>query len=155
MNKKLVISFLCTLIIILAVYLYLSPQNINKSYNAFIFSKNTDFTIKSVIKLNGTQHKRILSTNIINATITVDDYSYAIIFKQNHSGNYLGYIPENSKLLESSNIIGSIKLSHDLKQVWINSDDLNNKYKDIYYSTAPANNLSEAESIYKKLVISN
>lgn len=155
MNKKLTISFLCILIAILAVYLYSSPQNINKNYNAFIFSKNTDFTIKSVIKLNGTQHKRILSTNIIDATITVDDYSYAIIFKQNHSGNYLGYISENTDLLESSTIIGSIKLSPDLEEVWIDSDDLNNKYKDIYYSTAPANNLLEAQSIYKKLVISN
>lgn len=155
MNKKIVISFLCTLIISLAAYLYFSPQNIDRTYNAFIFSENTGFTIKSAIELKGTQHKRILSTNKIEASIKVDDYSYTIVFKQNHNGDYLGYIPQNTNLLESDKIIGSIKLSNDLRQIWINSDDLNSKYKDIYYAIAPANNLSEAELIYKKLVITN
>lgn len=155
MNKKLFISLLCVLIISSVCYLYFSPKIINKSYDALICSKNTDFSVKSIIKLEGVLNKRILSSNTIKANITVDDYSYQVIFKQASHGDYLGYIAKETQSNEFDKLIGSIMLSKNMTEVWVNVDDLNNRYKDIYYVIAPANNRLEAESILEKLVSNN
>lgn len=155
MNKKLFISLLCALIISSVSYLYFSPQSINKSYDAFIYSDNTDFTVKSIIEIEGFLNKKILSSNTIEANVNVDDYSYQVILKQTSDDNYLGYIPNETESNEFDKLIGSIMLSKNMTQVWINLDDLNNRYKDIYYAIAPANNRLEAELILEKLVSNN
>jgi hypothetical protein len=152
MNKKLIFSLLFFVFFSLCCYIYLTPKDIYRSYDALICSENTDLAVKSKISITGILHKKIINSDNIEAFISVDEYTYQVTLEQTPSEDYLGYISVENPSSISDILVGSIKISKDLSQVWINADDLNNKYRDIYYAIAPANSKSEAEELLNKLI---
>ncbi|SHI01651.1 hypothetical protein [Clostridium grantii] len=152
MNKKVILSLLFIVFFSLCCYIYLTPKDIYRSYDALILSENTDLEVKSKISITGILYKKIINSDSIEAFISVDEYTYQVVLNQTSTKDYLGYISIDSSFNSSDNLVGSIKISKDLSQVWINADDLNDKYKDIYYAIAPANSKIEAEELLKKLV---
>ncbi|WP_461205236.1 hypothetical protein [Clostridium sp. DL1XJH146] len=147
MKKKIIIStLLIFLIALFGTYIYMTPVDINKSYTGVIYSNNKDTTKNVKIDFNGTLRKNPFSSDIIVSEVNFDDLTYQVEFTQNSSKEYVGYLSIDTK--EKYNILGSIVLSKDLEEIFISSDDVNSKYKDIYYVVSPIENKEKVEKVF-------
>ena len=124
-------------------------------FSSTIYSNESDFEKQTNVIVKGKLYKNLFSKDEFIGEMTTDDnLTFEIILKE-FEGRYFGLIT-NENNNGYLNTIGSINVSRSLDKVWIQLNEINERYNLLEgYISGPANNRIEAIEIARKILKGN
>ena len=153
--KKRITAIICILIVT-ALYLVLDYQRarpIELNYSSTIYSTENMFEKPTIISIRGNQYKSLFRSDILIGKVTVDgDLKYEIKLKR-EDNRYFEILTNINHEHHSTISRGSIMVSTDFHRVWLQLDDINEKYNLVDgYVSGPAKNIEEAKVVARSIV---
>jgi hypothetical protein len=147
-----ILGCIAILIIIYFIIDYHQPKGIDLKYNGVIYSNETEFEKQTIVLIKGELYKNLFGNDIFIGVLTTDqDLKYEINLKELDK-KYFGLLTskDNYGFLNS---IGSVMTSSNFDKVWIQLDEINEKY-DITegYISGPASTIEEANNIASRIL---
>ncbi|MCR8656235.1 hypothetical protein [Paenibacillus endoradicis] len=147
MKKKWIVSGIIVIALIYVLYGYHRPQYVELSFNSVIFSLDSDFEKSIEVSMKGELYKSLVGNGMFRGELSAEeDLKYNV--KLTEEGNlFEGFI-----IVKDSNkntiIIGTVNVSPKLDKIWIQLDDVNERYSLTEgYIAGPASNVSKAKQI--------
>lgn len=131
-------------------YFYL-PDPLEKEYSSIIYSPDSGFERKTTVQLSGTKYQSLFGRDYFTGRLTVDnDLNYEIRLEWSER-YYFGTIADfdAAGLLHTS---GSVMSSDRFEKVWIQLNDINQRYNLTGYVSGPADNLMEGNEVAKQIL---
>ncbi|MCK8489978.1 hypothetical protein M0651_22660 [Paenibacillus sp. MBLB2552] len=155
MKKKVIITISC-FIIFVAIYLiydYHRPQHIEVKLKGTIYSIESKFEKQTSISIIGEHYRVLFGKDILLGKMIVDDdlvYHIKLRREDNKYFELLTKIDDEDHVIKS---IGSIMTSIEFDKVWLQLDDINEKYNLIEgYVSGPAKNMEEGNGIATSII---
>lgn len=129
------------------------PQHVETTFNSVIYSIDSRFEKQTTVTFKGTLYKKLWGQNVFSGVLLVDDnMKYEVKLKKDNHYYFEVLFAENPDYLVL-NSLGSIMLSNDFKMIWIQLDDINEKYNlNEGYVSGPATNMEEGNRIAKSIM---
>lgn len=154
MKKYKVLILSGTVVIAAVIYFlidYHQPRHIEANYSSTIYSKESKFEKQMVVRISGNLYKSLFEKDMLIGQMTVNNnLKYEIKLKRD--GNK--YFEILTKIDNESLIsIGSIMTSINLDKVWLQLNDINDRYNLIDgYVSGPAKNTEEANNVARSII---
>jgi|GEM_PF-5296357 len=151
MKKKWILSSIIVIALIYGLYDYHRPRYVELSFNSVIFSLKSDFENSIVVSMKGDQYNSRIGNGMFIGELSIDgDLRYNV--KLTEEGKlYAGSIIAKDSNNNTINI-GSVDVSHDLDKIWLQLDNINERYSlSEGYIAGPANSASEAKGISRMI----
>lgn len=148
-----IVGALVLLIGISFIYFYHKPDWIEREHQSVIYSFEQQFEKKTTVVLEGEHYRNLFGREVFIGKLKTDeDLEYEIKLTEQGSG-FFGILTtlDNYKAIET---IGSVMTSGDFDNVWIQLDDINERYgfsEAEGYVAGPADTKEEANEIAKNI----
>jgi len=152
MAKRTIFVGIAILIVVFSTYLYLRGVEIEKEYNAVIYSFDTDFEQETKIKITGKHYKKPFGNDTIIGELTVDNNLH-YDFNLKYIGTKYFYLITDTNEYAQFRSVGTITASKNLDKVWVMLNDLNERYDIEHgYVFGPADSKERANELIKELM---
>ncbi|WP_018750872.1 hypothetical protein [Paenibacillus sanguinis] len=155
MKKKGKVALSCIIIVatIYLIYDFYRPKHIEVNLNSTIYSIDSKLERQTAISIIGEHHKKLFGNDILIGKMIVDkDLTYEIKLKR-EDNRYFEILTKKNNEFHVINTIGSIITSTDFDRVWLQLDDINEKYNLVEgYVSGPAKNIEEANDIARSII---
>ncbi|CAM4480242.1 hypothetical protein U9M73_12910 [Paenibacillus phoenicis] len=153
--KKRVIITLCCIFLIVILYLtydFHRPRHVEVSLRSTIYSVETEFEKQTQISIIGEHYKVLFGKDrFIGKMIVDNDLVYDIKLKR-EGNKYFETLTKNNEF-HVLNSIGSIMTSADFNKVWLQLNDINERYHLTEgYVSGPAGNKNEANQVARNIL---
>jgi len=139
-----------------AVYLifdYHRPEHIEMNYSSSIYSIESKFEKQTAISIIGDHHKKLFGKDIFIGQMIVDDDLMYEIKLEREDNKYFEILTKIDNEYHVINSIGSIMTSTGFDKIWLQLDDINEKYNLIEgYVSGPAKNMEEANDVARSII---
>lgn len=146
-----IIGVLVILSCISFVYFYHQPERIERELKSVIYSFENDFEKQTSIALEGHYYRNLFGRDVfIGKLLTDDDLEYEIKLYDD-GGSFQGSLStlNENKVTET---IGSVMTSSLFDNVWVQLNDINERYKfSDGYISGPATTKEEANKVALKI----
>lgn len=152
MKKKWILSSIIVIALIYGLYAYHRPNYVELSFNSMIFSMDSDFEQSTIVSMKGDHYRSLLGNGMLLGELSVDeDLKYNVkLTKGRKSYEDIITTWDSNK---NTIIIGYVEVSHELDKVWIQLDDINERYSlSEGHVAGPASASIEAKQISSKIV---
>lgn len=149
--KKIIIALIILFLILFLYLLYPKSITFEHTYNGIIYSTDNNFEKKTKIILEGTIYRYILQKDEFIGKIVVDDDISQNIKMKEHSNKFVGLFSTTDKE-GYTRTLGSIQTSSDLSLIWLNLEEIDERYKSTCYVSGPANNKAEGNKIAENIL---
>jgi len=153
------------IILIKFAYQYTEPIHIDRTYEGCVYSNNKELEQQARIRIKGELHRRILSDDIFEGYIEVDENKEKIktpIFKSAFKGmlnNLKSSYYDVYSMPEIDPKTGimiwqdtTFVVTRDFKLLWGNMHGINKKYSAKCYVAAPCKNKEDGNKIAQKIL---
>lgn len=126
------------------------PTSVSESYVGLIYSSSAENIEEHItISLNGTLERNLFIEDQFTGLLTVgNDLSYIVnMTKNEHFRGYIQY-QEKDEVIR----IGSVYTTEDFKLIYINLDEINEKYNSHCNIVGPASNRNEGLIVMLKVL---
>lgn len=141
-----------TVFVVLATVTYFYwPNSINREYDSVVYSTDSGFERRTTVQLSGTQYRALLGKRYVTGKLKADhDLSYDIRLEWN-GRYYFGTIADfdAAGLLHTS---GSVMGSDRFEKVWLQLNEINQRYNITGYVSGPAGNLKEGNEVARHIL---
>ncbi|MNP25435.1 hypothetical protein D3C76_1182430 [compost metagenome] len=138
-------------VLVYLMYDFHRPQAIHKSYISTIYSYESQFEQQTVVSIEGKLYKNLFGKDIfLGEMIADEDMKYELKLKE--EGNYYSQTLTVQGKDRVHSTMGSIRISLQFDKLWIQLNDINEKYSITEgYISGPARNMEEAKDIARRL----
>lgn len=147
-------GILVLLIAILMIYVYHKPDRIEREIPSVIYSFEQQFEKETKVVIEGEHYRNLFGPDVFVGKLKTDeDLEYDIELKEQGSG-YLGilFLVDDYKVTVT---IGSVNTSRKFDKVWLQLDDINERYgfsEAEGYVAGPASTKEEANEVAKRIL---
>lgn len=144
----LIASCISVLVALFLIYNFYRPRHIEVSLNSLIYSVDQNYERQTSLSITGEKHRYLSGKKLFLGKMIVDnDLTYDLKLER-EDDTYMEILPKREQKSAVFETGGSIMLSTDFGQAWLQLDDINKRYnlKDGYLS-GPASTLKEATDI--------
>ena len=154
MKKKWIVSSIIVIVLIYALYDYHRPKYVELSFNSVIYSIDSNFEKSIVVSMKGDRYNSRIGNGMFLGELSVDeDLKYNVKLTEN-GNRYAGSIFAKDSN-ENTITIGLVDISHDLDKIWIQLDDINERYslsEGYGHVVGPASTAIEANEIARMII---
>lgn len=153
MKKKWILIGIIIFAAIFLIYEYLFPHVIKESYSSIVYSIESKFEKQTIVAIKGKLHKNVFVENVFVGEMIIDEnLRYDINLKSDGQKYFGALLTEDSDFLRLETI-GSVMTSTNFDKIWIQLDDMNDKYYLTEgYISGPATNSKEANDIARTIM---
>jgi len=147
------ISIAGIIVIIAVAYLYHQPKPMDFTYESVIYSNESDFEKQTIVKLKGNYYRNLFGKNVWIGELVADvDLRYEVKLEKMDRTKYFSILTRNEPKGHLTTI-GSVMTSKNFDKVWLQLDDINEKYNIIEgYIGGPAGNKYEGNDVASKII---
>lgn len=149
-----IVGFLVLLIAILLIYFYHKPERIEREIQSAIYSFDQQFEKETTVVLEGEHYRNLFGPEVFVGRLKTDeDLEYDIELKEQGNG-FLGILVSKDDY-KVTVTIGSVSTSRKFDKVWLQLDDINERYGFFEaegYVAGPASTKEEANEVAKRIL---
>lgn len=144
-------SIVLLVAIVILCYFYFKAVEVNKEYDAIIYSYDTDFEQKIKVQLSGQLYKGLFGKHELKGTLLVDE-DLVYDFRLRSDGHHYFYHIVETMEDATLRTIGTITASQSLDHIWLMLNDINERYDIDGYVFGPAESKEEANKLIKSML---